>query len=161
VKRAAGSELHAFLGAFSPEIARIALRLRSLVLEEAPVSNEFIYDPDNTIAMSYGFTDRPNDAFCHIAVYSEWVNLGFQRGSQLPDPDGLLDGTGRWIRHLRMASLDDLRRPFVGRFLRAAIEAAPRPEGETGKRSAPRSVVRGVYAKKRRPDKPAQKKEGA
>ncbi len=155
MKRAAGSELRAFLGAFSPEIAQIALRLRSLVLEEAPVSNEFIDDADNAPAMSYGLTDRPGDAFCHIAVYSGWVHLGFHRGSQLPDPEGLLEGTERGIRHLRMASLDDLRRPFVGRFLRAAIKAAPQPEGKTGKRSEPRSVVRGVYAKKRRSDKPA------
>ena len=159
MKRAGGSELRAFLGAFSPEIAQIAPRLRSLVLEEAPGSNEFIYDASNAVAMSYGLTERPSDAFCHIAVYSGWVNLGFHRGSRLPDPDGLLEGTGRWIRHLRMASLDDLRRPFVGRFLRAAIKAAPQPEGKTGKRSEPRSVVRGVYAKKRQPIKPTRKKK--
>jgi hypothetical protein len=156
VRRAAGSDLRAFLGAFSPEIARISLRLRSLVLEEAPVSNEFIDAADNAVAISYGLTDRPSDAFCQITVHSGWVELGFHRGSQLPDPDGLLEGTGRGIRHLRMASLDDLRRPFVGRFLRAAIKAAARPEGETGKRTKLRSVVRGVYAKR-----PRQKKEGA
>jgi hypothetical protein len=156
VKRAEGSELRAFLGAFSPEIARIALRLRSFVLEQAPVSNEFIDAADNAVKISYGLTDRPSDAFCQITVHGGWVELGFHRGSLLPDPDGLLEGTGRGMRHLRMAGLDDLRRPFVGPFLRAAIKAAARPEGETGKRTKLRSVVRGVYAKR-----PRQKKEGA
>lgn len=161
MKRAAGSELRAFLGAFSPEIARIALRTRSFVLEQAPVSNEFVYDAYNAVAMGYGFTDRPGDAFCHVAVYSGWVNLGFNDGSAIPDPERLLEGEGRRIRHIRIESLDDLRQPFVGRFLRAAIRAARRPEAASGKRHAPRSVVRAVYAKKRRPKKRARKEEHA
>jgi hypothetical protein len=126
VKRAEPSELRAFLGAFSPEIALISLRLRSLVLEDAPLSTEFVDDAAGAVGMSYGFTDRAADAFCRIAVHSRWVNLEFPHGSQLPDPGGRLEGSGLGMRHLRMTGLDDLRRPFVGSFLRAAIRAAPR-----------------------------------
>ncbi len=126
MKRAEGSELRSFLGAFGPEIALISLRLRSLVLEEAPASTEFVGDAEDAMEMSYGFTDRRADAFCRIAVHSGWVNLDFPHGSRLPDPGGWLEGTGTGMRHLRMTSLDDLRRPFVGTFLRAAIRAALR-----------------------------------
>ena len=161
MSRAAGPDLRAFLGAFSPEIARIALRTRSLVLELAPSANEFIYDAYSAVAMGYGFTDRPGDGYCHVAVYSAWVNLGFQNGVDLPDPGGLLEGKGRRIRHIRIASLDDLHRPFVGQFLRAAMQSARRPENTTGKRPAPRSVVRAVYAKKRRPKSRTGRTEGA
>ncbi len=45
-----------------------------------------------------------------------------------------------------MASLDDVRDASVGRFLRAAILAGEQSKDQTGKRSAPRPVVRGVYA---------------
>ncbi len=126
--RAARSQLRAFLGAFSPEIGRIALRARAFVLEQAPMANEFVSDADDSVAMRYGFTTRPADAFCHVAVHAGWVSLGFDRGCEIPDPEGLLQGGGGRIRHIRFESLDDLRRPFVGRFLRAAMESACRTE---------------------------------
>ena len=159
MKRAAGSELRAFLGAFSPEIAQIALRLRTIVLGEAKGASEFIDDADGDVAMAYALTENPADAFCRIAVHGDRVDLEFGLGSQLPDPGRRLAERGKGVRRLHMASLDDLREPFVGRFLRAAMKAAPQPEGRTGKRSERRSEVHGVHAEKRRPDKPARTKE--
>ena len=135
MKRASGSELRAFLGAFSPEIARIALRLRRLVLEDAPGASEFIDDADGVVAMAYGLTEQPADAFCQIAVRAGWVELGFPRGSELPPARELVRGKGRWSRHLRMTELDDLRRPAVGLVLRAALRQTPQP-AQTGKRPA-------------------------
>jgi hypothetical protein len=157
VKRAAGSDLRAFLGAFSPEIARIALRLRASVIDEAKGASEFIDDADGDLAMAYALGENPKDAFCRIAIHGDWVDLEFAQGSELPDPERRLKGKGKGVRHLRMASLEDLREAHVGRFLRAAIHAAPRLEETTGKRSASRPVVRGVYAN--RESKP--KKEDA
>jgi hypothetical protein len=157
LKRAAGSDLRAFLGAFSPEIAQIALRLRTIVLDQAKGASEFIDDADGDVAMAYALTESPADAFCRLAIHGDRVDLEFGLGSQLPDPERRLAGKGKGIRRLRMASLDDLREPFVGRFLRAAIKAAQQSEEQTGKRSAPRPVVRGVYAGKSRPDKPEPK----
>ncbi|MEP6995470.1 MAG: DUF1801 domain-containing protein [Acidobacteriota bacterium] len=151
-RRSPGAELKRFLGAFSPEMAKVALRVRAFVLAEAPLAHEQITDASNAVAMGYSLTDRPGDAFCHIAVTAQWVNLGFNRGSQLPDPDRLLQGSGRWIRHLRIESLDDLHKPHVGRFIRAAMkDARGRDAAGSIDRAAPRSVVRAVYKKKRRP----------
>lgn len=151
-RRPPAAELKKFLGAFSPEIAKIALRVRAFVLGQAPLAHELVYDAYNAVALGYSFTERPADAFCHLAVYARWVNLGFNRGSLMPDPDRLLEGSGRWVRHIRIESLDDLREPHVGRFLRAAMKTAPRGSipGSID-RPAPRSVVRAVYAKRRRP----------
>jgi len=118
-RRAPRSELEKFLGAFSPEIAKIALRVRAFVLEQAPLAHE---DTDDVVVMAYAFTERPGDAFCRIVVNAESVDLGFDDGARLPDPQKLLDGSGRRARHLRLQSLDDLREPHVGRFLRAAIQ---------------------------------------
>lgn len=121
-RRAPRSELEKFLGAFSPEIAKIALRVRAFVLEQAPLAHELVEDTDDVVVMAYAFTERPGDAFCRIVVNAESVDLGFDDGARLPDPQKLLDGSGRRARHLRLQSLDDLREPHVGRFLRAAIQ---------------------------------------
>jgi hypothetical protein len=103
--------------------------------------------------MGYTFTGRPGEAFCHIAAYAHWINLGFNRGADLPDPKRLLIGSGRLVRHLRMSNSTDLSRPFVRPFVRAAIATAKGSPGGAvlSQSSAPISVVRAVYPRRRRP----------
>jgi hypothetical protein len=50
------------------------------------------------------------------------VNLGFNRGALLADPNKLLAGSGKMIRHIAIHNPDDLHRPFLRRYLQAAIE---------------------------------------
>ena len=83
-------------------IQKLALAARKLILEEAAEASEFIY-PVYTIADHFSFTDRPGDAFVFTTTHANWVNLGFNLGSLLPDPDGLLRGEGKLIRHVRLA----------------------------------------------------------
>ena len=65
------------------------------------------------------------------------VNLGFNRGALLPDPNGALAGNGKLIRHITIRNEEELNRPVVRRFLQAAIEQAPRGEGGRRARKAP------------------------
>lgn len=41
-------------------------------------------------------------AFGYVNAFTAHVNVGFFRGAGLPDPDGLLEGTGRFMRHVRI-----------------------------------------------------------
>lgn len=142
-------DLLAFLDPYDPAIVRTFLATRSAVLAAAPHATELIYDAYNAVSCAYTFTDRLKEAFCHVAAYSEYVNLGFNRGALLSDPDGLLVGSGASIRHIRVAGLADLRRPGVRRLVRAAVRqgrafvSAPPVKGQ--------SVVKAVYPRKRRP----------
>jgi hypothetical protein len=122
-----------------------------MVLEEAPEAIELIYDAYNAVVAGYSFTGRPSDGFIHIPAYAQWVNLGFHRGSELDDPRGVLQGSGRWIRHIRISELADLERPYVREFVKAAIARAKRPDPRTDSGPKGRSVVRAVYKTKRRP----------
>jgi hypothetical protein len=145
-----------FLSAYEPRITEIALAVRKLVLEEAPGATELIYDAYNAVAAGYSFTGRPSDAFIHIAAYAGWVNLGFNRGSQLDDPRGLLQGSGRWIRHLRISAPADLEEPAVRAFVKQTVAGADRPDPADSKsKTASKSVVRAIYPKRRRPKKPS------
>ena len=49
-------------------------------------------------------------------------NLGFNRGALLPDPNGILIGKGNSIRHITIRNESELERPFVRRYLQAAID---------------------------------------
>ena len=41
-------------------------------------------------------------AFGYVNVFTAHVNVGFFRGAELPDPAGLLEGTGRFMRHVKL-----------------------------------------------------------
>lgn len=139
-----------FLKPYDPAIRTLALGLRALVLRELTSCHESIYDAYSAVAIGYGPTGRLSEDICHIAVYSKHVNLGLNRGTLLPDPQRVLKGTGTWIRHVTLTSTADLDRPEIRAFLRAACaEADHRPRRL--KKPTVLSVVKRIYAKKRRP----------
>jgi hypothetical protein len=113
-------------------IEKLVLASRKLILEEAPRAHEFVYEV-YTIADHFSFTERPSDAFVFTTAHAKWVNIGFNFGSVLPDPNGLLRGDGKMIRHVRIAQAADLEVRGVRELIRAAIERAERPEGKAGK----------------------------
>ena len=141
--------LRLFLEPYDPVISRLFFASRKVVLEEAPEATELIYDAYNAVTAAYSFTDRLKEAFCHVAAYPKYVNVGFFRGSGLPDPEHLLAGSGRNIRHIRIAALANLQRPGVQNLVRAAVQEAQSFSAPTA--ATPKSIVKAIYPKKRRP----------
>jgi hypothetical protein len=134
-------ELLGPLSEHDPKVAELALALRSLVLKEAPESAEKVF-VGYALAVWYSVTGRYADAFCHIVVYSRHVNLGFNRGAELEDPDGVLEGSGKIIRHIKIETPDDLKKPYLRRCIRAAVKhaksiAARRPAARSTRSGRP------------------------
>ena len=116
-------QLLELLAARRPDMAPTVLALRKMVAREAPDATELVYSVYAVVDLfTFG---RPSDAFIHIVAYEKHVNLGFNQGAKLPDPQRLLAGTGKNIRHIRVASEEDLRRP-LRRYIQAAIKQAIR-----------------------------------
>ena len=110
------------LATVDPHVSDLVLALRQTVLEEAPEAVESI-SKGYALAIGFSFTGKPlKDGFCHIAAYAGHVNLGFNRGAQLADPNRVLEGNGKQIRHVTIRNHDDLQRPYIRRYLQAAIE---------------------------------------
>ncbi len=107
--------------------------LRNFVWEQFPGANELLY---HTHALTSVFTisERLSDAFCHIPIYSEHLNLGFNKGSLLDDPHDLLAGTGKWIRHIPVRNEADYRRDGVKELIQAAIALAEEDLSKPGKK---------------------------
>lgn len=40
--------------------------------------------------------------FAYVGVFKDHVNVGFFHGTSLPDPAGLLEGTGKYMRHVKV-----------------------------------------------------------
>ncbi|MGB8781475.1 MAG: DUF1801 domain-containing protein [Terriglobales bacterium] len=143
-----------FLEAYDRHISDLVLALREVILEEAPNASESIYQV-YTVAIWFGFSGKMKDMFCYIATNAGHVNLGFPRGSSMPDPNRVLEGEGKTMRHIMLRSQREVERPLVRRYIQTAMEQVGRP----GAKGTGQSVVkseRGVQSK-RRAKKPRRK----
>lgn len=61
-------------------------------------------------------------AFAYVDVFQAHVNVGFFRGAELADPDGLLDGTGKLMRHVKVRREDDAVGPSLEALIRTAYD---------------------------------------
>jgi hypothetical protein len=41
-------------------------------------------------------------AFAYVNAFKAHVNVGFFRGAEIADPEGLLEGTGKFMRHVKL-----------------------------------------------------------
>ena len=98
----------------------VAVALRKIILEVHADACEVVRLGDR--AATYGVGPRKMiDGYAYILPHAGWVNLGFYRGSELPDPEALLEGTGARMRHVKIRSVDDARRPAVRTLVAVAF----------------------------------------
>ena len=98
----------------------ISLRLRALVVSLHKEACEIVW-PKHRIA-SYGVGPKKmTQHYAYMGVQKSHINLGFYYGASLPDTDGLLEGTGKKLRHVKIRSLDFVGNPTVAALLEAAI----------------------------------------
>lgn len=108
-----------YLDSFSPTVRELAWRARALVFAVMPEIAETVYPAMNVIR--YG-TDgnRMAGLVCYLAPLKAGVNLGFIHGVSLPDPESLLEGTGKNLRHVKLRTAADVEAPALCALLEAA-----------------------------------------
>ncbi len=102
------------------EVVKIALAARKAVLKIAGKCSELIYET-YCVSNAFTFTGKQGQGFIHIATYAGHVNLGFDRGTELDDPDEKLKGTGKLIRHIRLNSIAVVRDDSVIQLIAQAV----------------------------------------
>jgi len=63
-----------------------------------------------------------NGPLCFFMVGKEHVTFAFLRGAALPDPEKLLEGTGKGVRHVKLRSVADVKRPGVKKLIAEAMK---------------------------------------
>jgi len=109
--------IEAFIDGQEPAVQPIIRRLRALVKATLPVLAEHL-DVHGVIRYGRGTTTR--EWLCYISGHRAHANLGFARGASLPDPDGLIEGTGKNLRHVKVRSVAAAEHPGLQRLLEAA-----------------------------------------
>jgi hypothetical protein len=91
-----------------------------LVRATLPELNEYV---DRHGVIRYGHASGMSDWLLYISGHKAHANLGFARGSSLPDPEGLIEGTGKNLRHVKLRSVADVERSGLRGLLEAAGKA--------------------------------------
>jgi hypothetical protein len=97
--------------------------LREYILEIHPDSNEILYHT-HALTSVFSISDKLGDAFCMLPIYTNHLNLGFNKGTLLKDPHKLLTGTGNLIRHIPVESSKDYRNKKVKDLIKSAVQFA-------------------------------------
>lgn len=118
-----GEDLIRELAAFDLGVGELALALREMVFDEAPSAVEKMIRV-YALVFWYSITGKMSDAFVQVVVYPKGVNLMFNRGAELEDPDGVLVGDGKIIRHIKVRRPEDLKNRHLRKFIRAALKHA-------------------------------------
>lgn len=63
-----------------------------------------------------------NGPLCCFMAGKEHVTFAFMRGAALPDPQKLLEGTGKGVRHVKLRTVADVKRPGVRKLLADAAK---------------------------------------
>jgi hypothetical protein len=108
----------------TPAMAKLTREVLAKLRPRFPGAVEMVYDKQRGMVVGFCPDERASNAINSIGVYSKWINLYFFEGNTLPDPEGLLQGTGNIVRSIRLNRADDLDRPAVKALMAEALKRA-------------------------------------
>ena len=115
------SEADALLAAYPDAVRDLADAARRALAKALPGATEGVDKSAKLLGYSYG--QGYKGLVCTLLLSKTGVKVGIFRGSELPDPAGLLRGAGKVHRHVQLRSAADLERPELKRLLAAALAA--------------------------------------
>ncbi len=112
----------------NPELRKVVSALRIFVKEAVPGTRETLN--------AWGVpTFESKTPFCFYMVGKNHVTFGFHFGTSLTDPERLLEGTGKNIRHVKLRNEDAIGQKGLRELVLAAsrLEGKPPMRGMSGK----------------------------
>ena len=104
-----------YLADQSPKNRTLIRALRKFVARVAPKLEE-------SVKWGNGCWLRGKDPVAYVHSAPGYVQLGFFRGSSLKDPQGLLEGKGQYVRHIKVRATKDIDEAAFGALLRQAAK---------------------------------------
>lgn len=98
----------------TPHVAQLANALRELVLTAVPGMKEQVRNGYSV----YG----TRGIVMAISIHQKHVNLQFYHGTSVSDPEALLIGGGKQLRHISIRELSDIRTDYINRLVWETVE---------------------------------------
>lgn len=111
--------IESFLTQYSDDVYSKAVQLRAVILSILPDVIEQLDIPAKMIAYCYG--QKYAEMICTIIPSKKGIKLGFYKGVELPDPNHLLEGTGKISRYIVIKSKEQITSPAIKQLLENAL----------------------------------------
>src|SRR5580698_248773 len=99
----AEEELEGFVLKFAEPMQDLIRGSRAAVAARFPDAVQLVYDNYNFLVIGFGPTARTSESIFSLAAYARGLNLFFlQRATELPDPTGILRGSGKVVRSVAL-----------------------------------------------------------
>jgi hypothetical protein len=144
-------QLAGFIAKYALEIGDMAREALAKMRARLPGAIELVYDNYNALAIGFSPTERTSDVIFSITLYPRWVSLFFFRGADLPDPQKLLKGGGKQVRHIILESAADLDKPAIKALMDRALKRSANPLDSA---NHGRIIIKSISARQR-PRRPA------
>src|SRR3954469_10909830 len=117
------ADVDRLLSEHSPELQAIERALRATIRREVPDAVEQVDFGNKLIA--FGRSMKMRGLLFAIIAHASWVNLQLADGVDLPDPNGIIEGSGKRIRHIKVRSVDAASSEPIVAAIRAQLAARP------------------------------------
>ena len=111
---AAPKAIDAYVQQRNPGLEEVVAAVRRLVKKTVPSAAEAV-NPWGVPVFEV------NGTVCFLMVGKQHVTLGFAQGTSLPDPAGLLEGTGKNLRHVKLKTADQVSNPHLENLIIEAV----------------------------------------
>ena len=115
------TDLETFLAPYPPDVRELALATRDLLAGVLPGAAETI--DASAKLFGYGYGPGYKGLVCTLLLSKSGLKIGIARGSELPDPKHLMQGSGKVHRHVQLQTIADLKQPGLKPLLKAALSA--------------------------------------
>jgi hypothetical protein len=116
----ASVQFSGFLSRFPPGIVALVKRCLPKLRRAFPGSYQLVYDYASSLLVAFSMSERGYEAIVTVAVFPRWVRLYFDKS--LPDPKGLLQGSGTKVRSVTLKAASDLDHGDIHALIKAAIK---------------------------------------
>lgn len=116
----ANNDVKKFIEKVPIDLQDICRTLYTLVRTQCTEANESIYHG----AICFSTSLLKFSPFIYISPQNKWVNLGFFFGADLPDPQHLLIGEGKRMRHIKIRKKTEADNPAIKLIVKTASEKA-------------------------------------
>ena len=106
-------------GDAAPGVAATADAMRALLRARHAEAVEIARSGERTVCFGFG-PKKMSEAYAYLMPQKAHLNLGFFHGAALADPEGLLEGTGKALRHVKLGSIEAAGRPAIAGLIDAA-----------------------------------------
>lgn len=121
-------QLASYFSKYEPAMVKFGKALRAKLRARLPGLFEivYVYENQNALVISYSPTEHGYEGLCSIGLYPDGVKLFFGQGAQLSksDPNKLLQGKGKTVRHVVMNAVADFDRAEIEALMAAALKLA-------------------------------------